>query len=272
MSSPYYEVHETLVTLDNVSVAYGDKVILKDVQGEIKNLHRPGLDQGQVVALLGPSGMGKTTLFRVMAGLMEPTAGAVRLRDGHVVQRGEVGVVFQNYILFDHRTVIGNLVAAAKTSKVANGEDRARDILKTFGLSDHADRYPSQLSGGQRQRVAIAQQILCSSELLLMDEPFSGLDVNAISTVIRLVQEVAQSNELKTLVIVTHDIEAAVEVADCIWLLGRDRAPDGTLIPGARIREIINLAEMGLAWNPHVTDDPRYLQVCTHIRKSFPTL
>src|SRR5205807_709075 len=124
-----------------------------------------GRTQGQVVGLLGPSGMGKTTLFRVLAGLDAPDRGAVLLgEEGRPVERGMVGVVAQNYPLFSHRTVLSNLIVAGRSSGESGSEAgrHARDLLGRFDLAAHAYKYPAQLSGGQRQRVAIAQQFMCS--------------------------------------------------------------------------------------------------------------
>ncbi len=146
------------------------------------------------------------------------------------------------------------------------------DYLKQFALEDHGGKYPAQLSGGMRQRVAIAQQFMCSEHFLLMDEPFSGLDVNAIDRVCRFIQEVAASDELKSIIVVTHDISAAVQVCDTIWLLGRDREPDGTAIHGARGQKSVNLIERDLAWHETVIHMPRFSQTVQEIRDDFSRL
>src|SRR5262249_5311346 len=145
-----------------------------------------------------------------------PDSGSVLIGEKLVpVQRGMVGVVAQNYPLFEHRTVAGNLELAARSAGLSrkDASEKAASYLKQFNLENHADSYPCQLSGGQRQRVAIAQQFLCSERLVLMDEPFSGLDLIAVDKVSRLICEVANSDELNTVIIVTHDVAAAVTVA-----------------------------------------------------------
>jgi NitT/TauT family transport system ATP-binding protein len=242
---------------------------------EIKNLYRPGLTQGQVVGLLGPSGIGKTTLFRVLAGLEQPDAGRVFVTaERKPVQRGMVGVVAQSYPLFQHRTVLGNLLVAGKQGGLSSTQSRekAENLLKRFGIEEHGAKYPSQLSGGQRQRVAIAQQFMCSEGFLLMDEPFSGLDLVAQENVIRFIQEMASLDELGTFVLVTHDISAAIAVSDTLWLLGRDRDQNGDIIPGARVQHTYNLIERGLCYQENITSMPEYMELRREIRAIFPKL
>src|SRR3954447_15792621 len=166
-----YEVKEVILRADHISVALDGVPILRDVNLEIRDIVRPDTIAGQVVGLLGPSGIGKTTLFRILAGLDSPDTGKVTLgEEGRPVQRGMVGVVAQNYPLFSHRTVLGNLMVAGRLSGLSAKEarDKAQGFLTRFGLEDRAKRYPIQLSGGQRQRVAIAQQFMCSERFLLL--------------------------------------------------------------------------------------------------------
>ena len=157
---------------------------------------------------------------------------------GAALRPGSVGVVFQNYPLLRHRTIMGNL----ETAGAAGGLDRkatrerAKYLLERFGLTERAQYYPAQLSGGQRQRVAIAQQLVCPRQLLLMDEPFSGLDPATLDEVIQLILEVANLHELNTIAVVTHDIRAALIVSDTLFMLGRERSPDARAHPGARCR------------------------------------
>ncbi len=275
MSQLPFSYRETILRVDHVSVTYGDNVVLRDLNIEIKNLVRPDKTQGQVVALLGPSGMGKTTLFRILAGLDQPDEGQVLIEaTGTPVERGMVGVVAQNYPLFAHRTVLGNLAVAGRQAGLSGAQatEKAKKLLDRFGLKDQGSKYPVQLSGGQRQRVAISQQFMCSDHFLLMDEPFSGLDLVAQEKVIEFLTEMAATDELKTFIIVTHDISAALAVADTVWLMGRDRDAAGNPIPGARIRETYNLAERGLCWQKGVTELPEYLQLRREIREIFPNL
>lgn len=271
--------HDGIVLrIQDINLAYGDKVILRGVNAEVKNVTRPGMQQGQVIALLGPSGVGKTQLFRRLAGLATPgatTSGRVLLgMEDTPVQPGLVGVVAQHYPLFNHRTVLGNLEVAGEQSGRTKEESaaRAKELLTQFHLEAHAEHYPAELSGGQRQRVAIAQQLMCSEYFLLMDEPFSGLDPVMSDRVIKLIHQVSQVNEYNTTIVVTHDVAAAVSVADTIWIMGRDRDAQGTIIPGAYIKHQYDLAAMGLAWRPDIRRLPQFSPLVNEIREAFTTL
>jgi polar amino acid transport system ATP-binding protein/sulfate transport system ATP-binding protein len=270
-----YERKDVLIDIQGVSFAWGKTPILRDMTAQIRDVVRPGHSQGQVVGMLGPSGIGKTTLFRLLAGLVQPHSGSIRIgAQGVPAAPGLVGVVAQNYVLFDHRTVIGNLVLAAKQAGMSTADAKAASMkyLERFGLKEHADKFPIQLSGGQRQRVAIAQQLLCSKHYLVMDEPFSGLDVIQQENVHNLLHEVSASHEENTLIIVTHDVSAAVAVCDTIWLMGRDRTPTGEVIPGARIVDHVDLIERDLAWHPDIRKRPEYHALVDEIKERFHTL
>jgi NitT/TauT family transport system ATP-binding protein len=270
-----YEMKGTILKADRVSVTLGGCPVLKEVSFEIRDIVRPDTIAGQVVGLLGPSGIGKTTLFRILAGLDPPDSGTVTLGDdARPIERGMVGVVAQSYPLFGHRTVLGNLMVAGRQAGLSRQQarEKAMGFLKRFNLADKGKLYPPQLSGGQRQRVAIAQQFMCSEHLLLLDEPFSGLDPMAIDNVASLLNEVACMDELNTIIVVTHDIASALEVADTIWLMGRDRDEKGKVIPGARIQESYNLIERGLAWRDGIATTPEFVLTMREIRARFPSL
>ena len=269
------EYRETLLKATDVSLTLGKNVILRDLNVEIRDIYRPGMVTGQVAGLLGPSGIGKTRLFRLLAGIDQPNTGTITIgADAKPVQRGMVGVIAQNYPLFEHRTVAGNLELAARCSGLCHADavKKALSFLDRFGLEDRGDLYPCQLSGGQRQRVAIAQQFLCSEHFVLMDEPFSGLDLIAVDKVCKMISEVANADELNTVIVVTHDIAAAVAVSDTIWLLGRDRDAEGKIIPGAKVKATYNLIERGLTWTPGITETNEFIDVVREIRGVFPAL
>ncbi len=270
-----YEYGETILKTKDVSLTLGGNLILRDIDVELRDLRRPGRISGQVVGLLGPSGIGKTRFFRILAGLDEPDSGRVLIgQPGVPVRRGMVGVVAQRYTLFPHRTVLGNLLVAGGQAGLSapRARERALSFLKRFRLEDKAQRYPCELSGGQQQRVAITQQFMCSEHFLLMDEPFSGLDPLAVASVSELIQEVASLHELNTIIVVTHDISAAIEVADMLWLMGRDRDAQDRIVPGARIQENYNLIERGLAWRKGISATPEFMELMAEIVARFPSL
>ena len=269
-----YHLAQTLLSLSNVSLTLDGRPVLSELSGTIRNVVRPGMSQGQVVAILGPSGIGKTQLFRILAGLRVPDSGQVLVgTDQKPVTAGKVGVVMQNYPLFDHHTVLGNLLVAARAAGLgrAPATERARTLLERFELTRHASCFPAQLSGGQRQRAAIAQQLLCKTQLLLMDEPFSGLDPSMVRAVCRLLSEVSKTDELFTIVVVTHDIDAAISVSDTLWLMGRVHGKDGTA-RGARIAHVLDLMERGLAWEPDVKALPASAETRREVEQRFGEL
>lgn len=306
-----YEKKETILKVENVSLKLGGNQILKNVNVDVKDIVRPGISQGQIIGLIGPSGVGKTKFFEMLAGLTqinneipigkEEADKLENLAEGSVkigvnlvpVKIGNFGVVQQNYPLFEHRTIYSNLCLAAGvrykdknllnklirlakqkfTGKtVAELDAKVNDILSRFDLENKKRFYPAQLSGGQRQRVAIAQQILCSNNFLLMDEPFSGLDPLMVKKVSGMIMEVANMNELNTIIIVSHDISATAAIADTLWVMGRDRTPTGEIIPGARIKYEYDLIEKNLAWHPEIKTMPAFHDLCNELEQLFTTL
>jgi NitT/TauT family transport system ATP-binding protein len=269
-----YELRDTLIRIDGVDATRGGRLVLRDISAEIKDIVRPDVPgQGQVVGVLGPSGVGKTTLFRILAGLDAPARGRVLVGPGQrPVRPGMVGVVLQHYPLFEHRNVLGNLAVAARRAGIAGAENRACALLERFGLGEHAGAWPSELSGGQRQRVAILQQLLCGHTYLLMDEPFSGLDPTSKHHACALIAEVSRMDEQNTILIVTHDIREAVKVSDTLWLVGRDRSPSGEPVPGSRIVETYNLIDRDLAWHPDIERSAAFAAFVREVEDRFEAL
>ncbi len=265
---------DTLLEVREVSQRLGNNQILDKLSFDVKDRTRPGKVTGQLVGLLGPSGVGKTRLLRLIAGLDRPDTGVILGQKSQPLAAGTVGVVFQNYVLLRHRTVMGNLVTAGVANGMARAEskDKASHLLERFGLADRGSFYPAQLSGGQRQRVAIAQQLVHQKSLLLMDEPFSGLDPVALQEVIKLVNEVAHMQELNTIIIVTHDIRAAMLVSDTLLMLGRDRTPEGKIVPGAHIQHTYDMVQLGMAWRDDLELDPKFATMERELVERFRAL
>ena len=260
-----YTRNEIILSAEGVGLSY-DKLILRDVSFPIHNLSRPGVEQGQVISLIGRSGIGKTQLFKILAGMLQPTTGTVRIGvDLHPVQAGEVGIVPQNYLLFRHRTVMQNLAIALERSEKKHTEAQTKALIKEnselFQLTDHLSKYPAQLSGGQRQRVSILQQILTGTKTILLDEPFSGLDVLMIDKVIDLLVKVSLMDEHNTLIIVSHDVENAMAISDTAFILAAQQGK-----PGATITETIDLLGLGLCWEKDIKHNAQFRELTEQIK------
>lgn len=257
---------DTLLSIENVSLSYEDNIVLRDINAKILDLVRPGCVTGQVVGLLGPSGIGKSTLLRIMAGLNKPTTGSVLLGSNRQpVRPGDVGMVSQDYRVYRHHEVLRNLEIAAR--HLPDPKQAAVDMLNSFGLLDKAHLYPSQLSGGQRQRLAIGQQILSAGNFLLFDEPTAGLDPLARRNVCHLISEVANRTELETICICSHDIPSIVSTCDEVWLLGRQ--PEKL---GATIVDTIDLVRRGLCWRPDIHRTPEFTSMVEELQDRFSVL
>ena len=213
-----------MIKLENVHKSFGKNEVLKGI-----DLH---IEKGQVVVIIGPSGSGKSTVLRTMNYLEEPTSGKV-IADGMDLSdksklnevRTEVGMVFQNFNLFPHMTVMENLtLAQTKVRKTSSDEAKkiGQILLDRVGLKDKANAYPDSLSGGQKQRVAIARALAMKPKVMLFDEPTSALDPEMVREVLDVMKSLAE--EGMTMVIVTHEMGFAKEVADRVLFV------DGGLI------------------------------------------
>lgn len=253
----------TLLEANGIQLSYDDKVILRDINFTIKDIQRPDMQQGQVVSLIGRSGIGKTQLFKILSGLQKPTAGTVTIQDNKTVQAGDMGVIFQNYYLFEWRTVYNSLLLAAKMNTVIKGkeDEMIKQYAASFHIEDALQKYPQQLSGGQRQRASIIQQLLKGSDFLLLDEPFSGLDVCVLDRVTDLLLQVSVSDEMKTLIIVSHDISTSVAISDTVIILGNEPGK-----PGATIKKEIDLIERDLAWQKDIKQQKAFIETVEEIK------
>jgi ABC-type nitrate/sulfonate/bicarbonate transport system ATPase subunit len=270
-----YQVTDTvLLDIDVAHFEYQTgKPVLKNVRQKVHNIVRLGMEQGQVVAILGPSGIGKSTLFELLAGLRKPTQGAIKTYDQAQnalvpVEAGMVGMVYQTYDLFPFLNVRSQLELGAKKGglQASEAKDKVDFYLDHFRLREHSNKYPNELSGGQRQRLAIAQQLLCSTAVLLMDEPFSGLDPLLKSSICELIADVAQLDELMTIIIVSHDIEPTMAIADTIWLMGKTE--DGA----ATIVDTIDMMQKGFCWQKDIQQDIGFQRLVYDVSNRFGQL
>src|SRR6266550_6073256 len=204
----------------NVTKRFGDFVALDDVSVDVPT--------GSLTALLGPSGSGKSTLLRVIAGLERPESGTVELDGVDVTKRPPqkrgVGFVFQHYAAFKHMTVRENVAFGLKVRKRPRAEVRRRvdELLELVQIAGWADHYPAQLSGGQRQRMGLARALAVEPAVLLLDEPFGALDARVRKDLRAWLRRLHDQTHVTT-IIVTHDQEEAMEVADQIALLHEGR-------------------------------------------------
>tara|TARA_R110002050_G_scaffold34397_8_gene86873 strand:+ start:37787 stop:38620 length:834 start_codon:yes stop_codon:yes gene_type:complete len=254
-----YELKDTILYLDNVELGYGEgsdyKVVLKDVNLVEKDVVREGHTTGQVIAIVGRSGRGKSTLFKALTGLVKPKNGEVLIteidtletNDAKIVSEGDVGFVDQKYTLFRHKTVEQIFNYALRNSNMTKEEktNTINKYLGEWGLENQRKQYPCELSGGQRQRTAIIEQILTSGHFMVLDEPFSGLDVGNIRDVKKSFELIKEDHELNTIIYSTHELRLAVELADSIYVVGY---PDLNNREYATIVAHYDLKEMGLAW------------------------
>ncbi len=250
-----YKETKTLLYVNDINVGYGDKTILKNVTFDIKDIIREGHEStGQITAFIARSGRGKSTLFKAMTGLLTPTKGQVLITDlsteddsdARTLVEGDMGFVDQKYTLFRHKTILQICnYALRKSPMLKTDKDKLiADYLSNWGLLEHKDKYPCELSGGQRQRTAIIEQMLTSKHFMILDEPFSGLDVGNIEKVKESFVKISETNELNTIIFSTHDIRLAVEISDSIYILGpcEDDPNCSTII------KHYDLKKMGLAW------------------------
>lgn len=197
----------SLLTMKCVKKNFGELEVLKDISLKV--------EKGEVLGIIGPSGSGKSTLLRCATGLEKPDA-------GEIIYKGSFGLVFQNFNLFPHYTVLKNITdAPIRVQKRPKAEvfAKARELLKKMGLEDRQDAYPYQLSGGQQQRVSIARALAMNPDILFFDEPTSALDPELTKEILKVIRQLA--SEKMTMVIVTHEMDFAKNVADHIIFMDK---------------------------------------------------
>lgn len=209
-----------MIKIENLHKSFGKLDVLKGIHTSIK--------EGEVVAIIGPSGSGKSTFLRCLNLLETPTKGRIWIKDKEITTKGidiskvreNVGMVFQHFNLFPHKTVLGNIIYApmkVKGISKADAEKQGRELLEMVGLAAKENQYPNKLSGGQKQRVAIARALAMKPEVMLFDEPTSALDPEMVKEVLAVMKSLADSG--MTMAIVTHEMGFAREVADRILFL-----------------------------------------------------
>jgi glutamate transport system ATP-binding protein len=215
---------EPLVVLEGVNKYFGDLHVLKDID--------LGIDRGEVVVVIGPSGSGKSTLCRAINRLEPIQAGEIRI-DGTVLPaegkalaqlRSEVGMVFQSFNLFAHKSVLDNVMLGpvrVRKEKPEIARKRALELLERVGVADQADKLPAQLSGGQQQRVAIARALAMQPKVMLFDEPTSALDPEMVNEVLDVMTDLAK--EGMTMVVVTHEMGFARKAANRVVFMADGR-------------------------------------------------
>ncbi|MFJ7408876.1 MULTISPECIES: amino acid ABC transporter ATP-binding protein [unclassified Lysinibacillus] len=209
-----------MIKIEDLHKSFGQNEVLKGISTEIK--------EKEVIAIIGPSGSGKSTFLRCLNLLEEPTSGKITIAGDNLTDKGtnimkireEVGMVFQHFHLFPHKTVLENLTYApinVKGMDKATAIKNAEDLLTKVGLFEKRNEYPSRLSGGQKQRVAIARALAMDPKVILFDEPTSALDPEMVKEVLAVMKNLADSG--MTMLIVTHEMGFAREVADRILFL-----------------------------------------------------
>lgn len=229
-----------MIEVKNLEKSFGDHKVLKGITETIQT--------GEVVSIIGPSGSGKSTFLRCLNLLEVPTGGAIVI-DGEEItspktdinkMREKVGMVFQRFNLFPHKTVLENItLAQVEVKKVdkTEAEQKAMSLLRQVGLESKAKSYPNELSGGQQQRVAIARALAMSPEIMLFDEPTSALDPEMVGEVLNVIRDLTKTG--MTMVIVTHEMGFAREVSDRIFFID-----EGIVMEKGTPNEIFNEAKV----------------------------
>lgn len=225
---------ETILTVNHLSKSYGDLEVLKDISMKVK--------EGEVISIIGPSGSGKSTFLRCINLLETPNHGTITYNGDIVTDKGydirklhqEIGMVFQRFNLFPHKTVLQNITMAPTKLKLGTKQeihDNAMRLLNKVGLESKADEMPRNLSGGQQQRVAIARALALKPKVLLFDEPTSALDPELVGEVLKVMQELAEDG--MTMVVVTHEMGFAREVSNHVIFM-----EDGYIVEEGNPREV----------------------------------
>ncbi|MBS4871760.1 MAG: amino acid ABC transporter ATP-binding protein [Peptoniphilus sp. oral taxon 375] len=222
-----------MIVTNKISKYFGDHKVLDEISEEIQD--------GEVVVIIGPSGSGKSTFLRCLNGLEEVTSGSILVDGQDITQpdvninqvRENLGMVFQHFNLFPHKTVLENLTLAPKLVKDKDAKEKALRLLDRVGLLDKKDAYPASLSGGQKQRIAIVRALCMDPKVMLFDEPTSALDPEMVGEVLEVMKDLADQG--MTMVLVTHEMGFAKEVGDRILFMDK-----GQIIEEGRPEDLFN--------------------------------
>ncbi|MGL5693298.1 MAG: ABC transporter ATP-binding protein [Peptostreptococcaceae bacterium] len=204
------------IKIANLTKKFDDREVLKNINLDI--------NKGEIISLLGPSGCGKSTILKIIAGILDMDNGDIFLEDNSVKNtptgKRDVAIVFQEYLLFPHMNVFENIEFGLKMKKVKREirDKKVKELIKLVKLIGYEDKYPSELSGGQQQRVAIARTLAINPKVLLLDEPFSNLDINLRNQMREFVLELQKKLKITT-ILVTHDKEEALMMSDKIAVM-----------------------------------------------------
>lgn len=211
-----------MIEIKNLSYSFGNSKILKNI-----NLN---IEDNEIVSIIGTSGVGKSTLFNLIAGILDLQEGEITI-DGSSDYKSKVAYMLQKDLLFEHKTIVENIILPLIINKIEKkvAIEEAKKILKTFGLLDYANKYPKQLSGGMRQRIALIRTYMFKRKIFLLDEAFSALDAITKRELHSWYLKLANDFKLTT-ILITHDVEEAVLLSDKIYILANK--------PGEIIKEI----------------------------------
>ena len=249
-----------MIAIENINKTYGDNVVLERVSANVK--------EGEFVTLVGASGCGKSTFLKMLLGTEVPSSGKLLLDEKPIPDEPDSsrGIVFQQYSVFPHMTVLANVLAARGFlqpgitgilwgKKRSKAREDAKTLLKEVGLEHAMDKYPHELSGGMRQRLAIAQALLDQPRILLLDEPFGALDPGIRADMHKLVLRLWKQHKL-TVFMVTHDLQEAFHLGTRLWVFDKVRQdPDAPQAYGATITYDLPVAEVGVEEYQKMQDD-----------------
>ena len=223
-----------MIKLEHIYKSFNNITILNDINLEIK--------EGEIISIIGPSGSGKSTILRIINHLISPDSGKVYYNNQLVTDKNaqkirlKMGMVFQHFELFPHKTVLENIILAPIVHKIltkTEAEAKAKELLKMVDLENKMNAYPNTLSGGQKQRVAIARMLAMNPEVMLFDEQTSALDPEMVKDILDIIKEIATSG--KTIIIVTHEMNFAKNISNRILFMDH-----GNIIQFATPNEIFN--------------------------------